>query len=278
MAVRVGKAVATGARVELAGPVHRTVLIDSTFPGLRSDHLFEDLPLGAYTLRASHPDFDSPAAQQIRFDQPRCASASVSLSSPSTVSGRLVDSAGGPLASVTVVLFPSPRKLNETVVFRRTDAAGNVEFKSLVPGRYRFALASHDPDDARPNRIVVPPCDMPQVIEVKPRMSIRGLTIQCRPAGRLREVRLKVVSRATGKPIPHASLDTPLFGRPSQDPRERQIFGRLTDADGVYRLMILSGAYVELYACRWRDGVRAACSEPVVAGLNGPADFTLFLP
>ena len=131
----------SGARVAIRGPIEASTTTDGD-----GHYGFTKLPAGQYVVTAT-PSEDRSAIVpmpplNITLEGSRaCAIVDFVARNDSRIRGRVVGSAGTPIAKLLVRLLPVPYKFNSPSSYlAETDANGNYEFSEVGEGRYRVGI------------------------------------------------------------------------------------------------------------------------------------------
>jgi len=163
------------------GPSH-TQFQEATANGEFSFDAYEGLPYAIVAGSGKDPDGKQLRGRVSSSITPvQSEQTVVTLPSPATLKGRLVDDRGRPVTNVAVELIPEEtrkwQELNGSPYYQRStsDGEGRFEISGLVPHRYLLALHASSPPYATSERVEFPPAFYPgtsdrnqaAVIEIK---------------------------------------------------------------------------------------------------------------
>jgi hypothetical protein len=128
------------------------------------------LPVGSYSMVASHPDYLPSERQQVQVDEGHVVKVTAELKPGATLTGEVADDQGAPVAGATLVVMPRGA---EPVA---SDGRGHFEIRALRPERTYRVEARH-PGYDQVDRAEGSPGGPPVKVVLKRRPLFRGRVV-----------------------------------------------------------------------------------------------------
>ena len=259
---KLGRVTGTVVETKSGEPVRKAVVLlrrdpNSAFGTLTGDSgkfSFGNLEPGAYTIAVEKDgwvsDRDSKALTTAVAAGVTSAAVTVHMVKTGTISGRVMDADGDPLAGVSVQVIPEPPARNTAPnPWGTTDDRGEYRAYNVAPGKYRVC-ATYSARSQRMDVQMQPPAAgaYPRVCSpgaegavytVEPGMGLQGIDFQMIPA-RAVKVKGRVISHAAERPLLAMVMLQSVDGTGGAALPETL----LRDADGKFELQgVLPGHY-----------------------------------
>jgi hypothetical protein len=128
------------------------------------------LPVGTYSMVASHPDYLPSERQQVKVDEAQVVKVTAELKPGATLTGDVVDEQGAPVGGATLAVIPRGA---EPVA---SDARGHFEIRALRPER-TYRLEARHPGYDQVDRAEGRPGGPPVKVVLKRRPVFRGRVV-----------------------------------------------------------------------------------------------------
>ena len=237
---------------------------------------------GKYKVRLKLPQgLTTEGSLENEIEVPRfgCAETGFYLQSDTRVRGRVVDSSGSPVASLSLSMRGAFAQNNANVFLNAiTDADGRFEFKAVPPGDYFLGfriLMSQNEMSPYPRTYYpgVPLRTQATVISVREDAGVKDLEMRMPPALETYEVEGTVVW-PDGRPVPKASIYLSL----SEEGDFASLSSPPTDENGRFTLKLFEGLSYKISAFLSRPNQRGIQSPWTdVPTKNGPRSIKIVL-
>jgi hypothetical protein len=266
-----------GVTVTIDGPgVHQ-----SATTGASGRHVFSGLPAGEYKVSGSLENYvvGNPL-RPVRAHAKGCAEVPLPMQLDRTVTGRVLDPNGMPVAGITVEAVPAtPRNENDLPFAADTatsDANGRYELRHLAGGDYFLGVSlTRPPTREQPyTRWFYPGTEDPAravLVHVLDKPGSQRFDVTLPPAQHDRTVR-GTVYWPDGRPAENINIVV-------QDPRWPWFTGQMsarTGKDGQFTVQVLDGTAYRLHAVNFANPAVSAVPAAIAPG-GGPPDLRLVL-